>query len=232
MPPFGVTPQAPMTVGRVEFRLDRVLRDLPTRAVLHIGGGTFETRGYQSGWADVHGNRFDSYFAKDGQRIIGSSVDVTVIKLVTAELPYFWQGYGAFGGPYYQVADGAELLDLTVDCNMEQDPWATPFSLLSRTAANFVGRFLRLQRVRAIHFGTHTDAAECFVITGPGTHPQAPNSIGGITDSASWNSRTRITLGKRRASALSGEMGPIQWDTLSATASSIVVTRVNTAATT
>ena len=63
--------------SRIVFGLDNILRALPANSTLFLGEGVFETIG--NGGSDDKGNPPE---LKDGQRIIGAGIDVTILKLM------------------------------------------------------------------------------------------------------------------------------------------------------
>lgn len=126
-PPDGTTLPSSLTVGRVVYRFDLALKALPTAtptaATLYIGPGVFETRGTHGGWFNSTGVRQGYYYARPGHKIIGSGIDVTTLRVVVTEVPFAGHDYGALGGlEFNQLANGAEVSDLTVDCNLAAPP--------------------------------------------------------------------------------------------------------------
>lgn len=61
--------------GSTAGKFDVLMHSLPANTAVHIGPGVFETRG-SAGWQP-----------KSGQRIVGSGMDVTVLRLVEAGHP-------------------------------------------------------------------------------------------------------------------------------------------------
>jgi hypothetical protein len=149
--------------GSTQERFDGLMRrfnqEMLEYTVLHLGPGVFETKGtapYDSnqGWE-----------MRPGWKIIGSGIDVTIVKLVGA----VDQGglIVAIGHKDFNtVADYTEVCDLTVDCNL---PVSQPYPIVAMAAVALKGNHVHVHRVRAIHFGTHQhgsgeNAPECFVI--------------------------------------------------------------------
>ncbi len=99
---------------------------------------------------------------------------VTTLKLVHA-VP-FWSnpqlvyaiGSNPFAFPYLLNIDNAEVRDLTVDCNMR----AQVGHRVAKAAVSISGRHSRIRRVRAIDYGTHIPAIECFVLLVAGPDPR------------------------------------------------------------
>src|ERR1051325_5948339 len=63
--------------GSTRVKFDDVLSNLPPYSTLHILAGTYFTGGSKAGYPNVWWN------LKTGQKILGSGMDVTVLKLVT-----------------------------------------------------------------------------------------------------------------------------------------------------
>jgi hypothetical protein len=79
-------PSAACVCAKVNHRYDQIVQAAPPNTVIHLGPGTFETRGMSSLY-------FSSYTAdlvhvgclvRNGQKLQGSGIDVTVLKLVHA----------------------------------------------------------------------------------------------------------------------------------------------------
>jgi hypothetical protein len=175
IPCVNVDPAGSPTCSKVVFLLDKWMRELPARSAVFLGPGVFETRGNHSGWLDAQGNRFDATVPQEGWNICGSGVDVTVLKVVVAEIPIRHDNYGAIGKWFFnQVSDGLGVRDLTVDCNMQAHPYGKPYSWIAKTAVNINGSHTRFRRLRVKDFGTQTIDAECFPITSAGVHSGLP----------------------------------------------------------
>ena len=177
-----------ITCRKVVYRFDLALDALPkepdpTAATLHIGPGVFETRGPNGGWLDTDGFRQDAYFVRPGQKFIGSGIGITTLKVVVTEVPIEQVGYIALGpNDYDQYADGAEVSDLTVDCNLAAHPYGGPYSKLSKGGVILLGSHVRLRRVRIIDFGTQTPNAECFPLSVGGHHPFLPEVVNAVIE--------------------------------------------------
>src|ERR1017187_862666 len=87
-----------------------------------------------------------------GWKLRGAGVDNTIVQLITNAAP------GVAATVFYaDSSDGAEISDLTVDCNYQNQ--TTPKIV---TAVSLTGSNVRISRVKAINWGTAS--AECFVI--------------------------------------------------------------------
>lgn len=138
-------------------RLDSLLRGIIEDDIaIHFGPGLFETKG------NAAGDPSQGWKVRRGWKIIGSGIDVTVLKVVGATNgSYFAIGTKAYG----EFAERAEVLDLTVDCNMP----GNPNTCVAAIALN--GSHTCIRRVKAINWGTETASAECFVLAVGGVHP-------------------------------------------------------------
>src|SRR6266850_1369655 len=137
------------------------MRRIPAGTRINLGPGVFETRGYSPG--------NHAWQPKDGWKIIGSGMGITTLKLVEASLPH--HTYDAIGGDYNDFLHAFEVKDLTIDCNLPDQPKGSDYTARVVCAAiGVAGRDIRIKRVQAIRFGTQTDAGECFVIAAAGAH--------------------------------------------------------------
>ncbi len=129
---------------REREQFDVIMRAVPEKAVIHLGVGVFDTKGSMGviagGWT-----------AKHGQRILGAGMALTTIRLVGASAPFTGDEQHAisFGSV---SADGFEVSDLTVDCNVEDQ--LNPLVACSAISLAAGGRHVRIRRVRAINFGS------------------------------------------------------------------------------
>lgn len=109
---------------------DMVLSNLPPNCTLHILGGTYQTAG-PTGW-----------HLKDGQKLLGSGIDTTIIQLV----PYARDGDLVLGdaAPGGSTDTNIEIADLTCDCNYQSGSYSYGGIFLAGT--NHL-----VQRVKVIH---------------------------------------------------------------------------------
>jgi hypothetical protein len=143
-------------------RFDAVMRTLGENTLVHIGPGVFQTKGHgegvQSAWTP-----------KNKQRILGAGIGLTTLQLVGAAIPNW--SFEAIGTE--DSLEGFEVADLTVDCNVD----GQPFPDINCGAINLRGaaRHVAIRRVRVIHFGSRTeDYHENFVV-GMGGLTVGPN---------------------------------------------------------
>lgn len=136
--------------GSTAARFDALMQSIPANTTVHLGPGTFETKGSgPGGWAP-----------KSGQKLFGSGMEVTILRLVNATSG----GYRAIHSDYPNLFTSFEAADLTVDCNLGgQTVEGYDFAPVACGAISMAGRHIRLRRIRAINFGTQTAAHECFV---------------------------------------------------------------------
>lgn len=95
-----------------------------------------------------------------GWKIRGAGIDNTIIRLAPLASAPGGGKMSAFGGEtgYYRT-DGAEISDLTVDCNLQNQT-----NSLAVGAVLMAGNNTRISRVHAINWGTTKAGSECFVL--------------------------------------------------------------------
>jgi hypothetical protein len=173
LPGADVTTPSSCTVKRLVHRFDEVMRAAPFPAVIHLGPGTFETRGYAPDHvssATDFTQVYVGYLFRAGQRLIGSGIASTTLKLVLPIDAY--NQTTACGHSGSVSATGAEIRDLTIDCNAPGHvaPHGIFPAAVTCGAVGLGGSFMALRRVRAINFCTQA-RAECFALFlthGPG----------------------------------------------------------------
>ncbi len=154
--------------ARQIFRLDDRMRETAANTAIHVGPGLFQTRGYGCGNAAI------DWKPKNGQKIRGSGIGVTTLKLVYVSKPNL--PFHAIGGDYANYLDSLEVSDLTVDCNLpgqavlHDQTDGKEFAQVACGAVYSVGKHIRLRRIRAINFGTQASGVECFVLVSGGAH--------------------------------------------------------------
>jgi hypothetical protein len=164
-----------ITCARLRYRFDEVMRSLPaTPVVVHLGPGTFETRGF-----DPAGTPLINWTVQAGDTFRGSGMGATVLKLVHA-VPFgpYTQVVLAFSSspfqpPYPHHADGVAILDLTVDCDMRSQV----DQRVAKAAIGLMGSHIRVRRVRVIDYGTHVPGIECFPIGVASGDPRLPERV-------------------------------------------------------
>jgi hypothetical protein len=155
----------------VRLLFDEVLSALEVNSRLYIGPGTFETRGNAS-----------EYFPQSGQKIVGSGVDVTFIKLVVAAVPEPRLYHALAVSDYLQFATHVEISDLTINCNMAAHPYGSHYSTLAKAGISTVGSHHRIRRVRIIDYGSQTNTHECFALGVGGAHSHNPEVVDPVID--------------------------------------------------
>jgi len=175
--------QPPSTAARLTFHFDEVMRKLAalpnTFINIHISAGTFQTRGYSD--SALVAGRPQIWLASRGMKIRGSGIDVSVLKLVYADVQD--GNYYAIGSTYGRFLDYVEVSDLTVDSNLPCQPVSPPFgghpgrdyAAVACSAVALAGAFCRISGVKAIHWGTQS-TTESFVLFVGGGHPDFPNN--------------------------------------------------------
>src|SRR5206468_2235818 len=100
------------------FRFDDIMRGLGLNTRVHIGPGTFETRGSPNYYDPAR------WQVQSGQRITGAGMGLTILRLQGA--PPSPQGAYTSQGAIAAVdhLSGFELADLTIDCNLPGQPSA------------------------------------------------------------------------------------------------------------
>ncbi len=157
------------TAAKVTYLFDEVMRNVPDYSVIHLGPGVFETRGtvprtdaqaQSQGWG-----------AKSGQKVLGSGMGVTTLKLMHAIHSNLLT---LAIGQYVGSVDDFMASDFTVDCNMRSQLR----DIVAKGAIGAQGKHVRLRRVRAIDFGTQSPlGVECFVLITAGGHPSFPERV-------------------------------------------------------
>jgi len=164
-------------IVRRTYRFDEVMKTVPVQSLIHLGPGVFETRGFaplyiadgfQTGWE-----------LKSGQRLVGSGLDVSVVRLA---VPMDDQSQTtAIASRNNPRADSAEVAGITVDCNAPAHvaPYGIFPAPVTCGAVGLYGSHIRLYRVRAVNFCVQA-SAECFplFLSSPGyPFPAATNNI-------------------------------------------------------
>lgn len=145
-------------------RFDELMLNMPAYTTVHLGPGEFQTIDLKYG---IDPNP-PSWQVKSGQKIIGSGMGLTTMKLVGASVSD--RHYVAIGVHYYNYVEDVEISDLTVDCNIAGQPNQN----VACGAIAVPGRHIRIRRVRAINFSSQTTFpvyVENFVISLGATHP-------------------------------------------------------------
>jgi len=166
---YGSGTQSDPYDGSSYQKFDLLMNSIPEYAIIHLGPGVFETQGYSGSTA--------GFRIKRRQKIRGSGIDVTVVKLVQATVAD--RHYVAFGNDPFSAppADYVEISDLTVDCNLDGQP-SSPnltYARVACAAVGLLGSQLLIRRIKAINWGTKSLQVECFVICINVAHPYLPS---------------------------------------------------------
>jgi hypothetical protein len=166
--PYHTTAQAsalnPLACWREREQFDVVMRSLSPNSTIHLGPGVFDTKGFAADntvagrWTfDAQGNHVvvpGSWAAQSGQRIIGSGIAITTLKLVGATARN--SKYAAIGTSNKVndegYLDGFQASDFSVDCNAEGQ--YSPHVACAAIQLQRGGRHVRIRCVRAIRFGS------------------------------------------------------------------------------
>jgi hypothetical protein len=197
---------------RIIHRFDEVMRSLPPRAsvIVHLGPGTFETRGLSVaylkdgannpdsvfvGFSIEHGPDFNSVVRSGlGMRVVGSGIGATTVKLVYAVDPL--SQTVTFGNYSYFPVLHFQASDFTVDCNLQLQPAPHGLARAAVTVGAIAAgsRFNRLSRVRAINAGTQA-IPESFVLFLSGHYSDPEGAIHNVIEDCivEWSNETTPT---------------------------------------
>jgi hypothetical protein len=89
--------------GSTQANFDSVMNSMPPNCTIHLLGGTYLTKGSWSG-----------FWIKSGQRILGSGMDITTIKLTNSSACMVL-------GDHDDNATGIEVSDMTLDANAQNN---------------------------------------------------------------------------------------------------------------
>lgn len=155
--PSSATAPRTITCVREREQFDTLMRGMPPNTTIHLGAGVFETKG-------VAPLSVVAWEAQSGQKLRGSGIGVTTLKLVGAAAPdtQYW-AVGIYPAHYLE---DFEVSDLTIDCNVAGQ--TSP--LVACGATNIPGKHIRIRRIRAVNFGSHSPNLENFVVTSGATH--------------------------------------------------------------
>lgn len=146
--------------GNTQSLFDAVMRDkVGPNTCVHLGPGIFETAGYYEG---ISG----SWELKPGMRIVGSGMDVTILKRVNnanQAKQFYAIGHSlTVTSPTVQpnLVDGVEICELTIDCNFAGLANASA----AAGAIRMMGNNSRVVRVKAIRWGAKSASVPGFVM--------------------------------------------------------------------
>lgn len=170
----------PYNGGGVDFagvsNFDKVMQRFVgmTNVVVHLGPTPVATPFLTSGFYD--GLVGSGWQIQPGMKILGSGIDVTVLKLMDAA--------GTSGKVVYAIGhalssagrvDYCEVSDLTIDSNLA----ATGAASRGRGAIRLMGSHTRIRRVRAKNWGTRNTSTPGFVFS---LITALPSSSPAVTD--------------------------------------------------
>ncbi len=144
----GARASGTLSVRADPYRFDTVMRSLPAgvAACVHLGPGEFQTLGYHE---DLSGG----WQLKPGQRIVGSGMDVTRIKLVNTtavdQKAVYAMGHDLSVGGAANLVDFTSIESLTVDCNLSGQSG----SQVAAGAVRMMGNHARVSSVKAVNWG-------------------------------------------------------------------------------
>jgi hypothetical protein len=142
--------------GSTLTKFDTLMNALPANTCVHLGEtvspNVFQTAGY---YDDLSGTGWQ---AKSGMRIVGSGIDVTTLKLVSAATTQ--RAYAIAHAITSSTVDFFEVCDLTIDCNF------VPSQGTSWTAGavRIMGNHSRVVRVKVKNWGNKATGTPGFVI--------------------------------------------------------------------
>jgi len=151
--------------GSTAAAFDAVMNSLSGLETVRLGPGVFPTaRGFL-------------WLPKSGQRIVGSGMFATIIRLVLAS-PQSGQSQYVFGLTRTALS-GFELSDLTIDCNLAGQPntGSDEYPRIAEGGINLHGSDILIRRVRVINFGTNTPIWEYGQSTPPASWECFPLSV-------------------------------------------------------
>jgi hypothetical protein len=155
--------------GSTLAKFDKLMRDsVGTYTCVHLGPGEFETAGYYEGIGGVF------WQAKTGMRIVGSGIDVTTLKLLSAASSQ--RAYAVAHQLSSSTVDFFEISDLTINCNWSMQAGAS----VAAGAVRIMGNHSRVVRVKVKNWGVKSGGPSGFVVamlTGDPT-----NGVNGVTN--------------------------------------------------
>lgn len=149
--------------GSTKVKLDTLLRSFGTYITINLGPGTFETNGAQ----DYTANK--GFIPKKGWRIIGSGIDITVLKLMSLNdrasgIP---DSGVVIGDPGFGTDKSDSLVaDLTIDCNGQNLSAGTVGGIGYKSEGiHLNGNNCTIRNVRAINgYGNLLHDKETFIL--------------------------------------------------------------------
>jgi hypothetical protein len=133
-------------------KYDQLLATYSQNTIFNYAPGTYQTRGWHYRTRRSAGTNCQHF---------GAGVDQTVIKLVGAS--DLTQDGVIFATDYDATADGFEVQNLTLDCNVLGNPKFTN-GLGATAAICTTGSNILIRGIKVIGFGTSRVGAECFPV--------------------------------------------------------------------
>jgi len=175
--------------GSTASKFDSRMSSIPANSTIHILAGTYQTFG-NSAW-----------LVKSGQKILGSGIDVTIVKLA-AGTP---SNIGVIGsaGSGSNVGTNMEVSDLTADCNYTSGS-------ATYHGVSLAGTRNAVRRVKVIntHYSVAGGNSEAWGISVSGGFNTLFNSDGNIIEECEVSSHQG---GAISAIAMNGNSGPTYW---------------------
>ena len=171
----GASATGSLTCTLDPYEFDALMRSLPAYTTIHLGPGTFETKGFSFSEPAL----WVSWQPKSGWRILGSGMGATVLKLVEASIASaHYVAIGNIANATAYRSNGLEIADLTVDCNLDGQPvpQGLGFAPIICGAILAGGSDIRIRRVRAINFGGQSSAETFVIMMGYGS-PDVPEVV-------------------------------------------------------
>lgn len=189
---------------------DTLMSSFPESTRVHLGPGTFETKGYYDGLTG-------GFQAKKGMKIIGAGIDVSTLKIAgstESDKQFFAIGHAIPDSGSFTPPDFFEVSDLTIDCNLG----GKTGSLVACGAIRVMGSHVIISRVKAINWGSN-GARPCLVfslVTGHlvGTTPRETVDAGIRDCMAIQAGQKRDRAGDRRARVPPYATEAVHWPNL------------------
>jgi hypothetical protein len=132
--------------GSTQVKFDSVMGSMPSNCTVHLLGGTYMTAGHLQ------------VQVKSGQKILGSGMDITTLKLTNMT-----SGASVLG-MYNTVGTGIEISDLTCDANAQNNLTNTGYGGIW-----VIGPNNKVRRVKVVNLAA-SSTAETFGILASGTY--------------------------------------------------------------
>lgn len=132
--------------GSTQSKFDSVMSSMPANCTIHLLGGTYMTKGNWNG-----------FWIKTGQRILGSGIDITTIKLTNSSACTVL-------GDHDDHATGIEVSDMTLDANAQNNGTTISFGGI---AIN--GSRAAIRRVKVVNTSLGTEGfieTWCILVAG------------------------------------------------------------------